>query len=247
MSFVPFLMLQVAIFIGLVVALRLILKRNLTDAAARLQSLSVDYTRRHEELKQRLTEGEQQYREQMARAKAEAEQLVARTKQETEAGRAQLLEDAHLESERIVQQALESRDALRNELQRAMEARALERACELIQETLPGELRHAIQARWLEELLRNGLAELDRLKADEALSEARVVSAFPLEPAQREALRGRLLERLGREIAVTEEVDERLVAGLTITLGSLVLDGSLSSRVRAAARHAQSVDGSGES
>jgi F0F1-type ATP synthase delta subunit len=34
-------------------------------------------------------------------------------------------------------------------------------------------------------------------------------------------------------------VDEQLIAGLTITLGSLVLDGSLATKVQRAARRAQ--------
>jgi F0F1-type ATP synthase delta subunit len=51
-------------------------------------------------------------------------------------------------------------------------------------------------------------------------------------------LQRRLKEKLGREIRLSESTDERLVAGLTITLGSLILDGSLASKVREAARQA---------
>jgi F-type H+-transporting ATPase subunit delta len=71
-----------------------------------------------------------------------------------------------------------------------------------------------------------------------------VVSAFPLSAAQRQALTRWLSERIGRDITLSEQVDERLVAGLTITLGSLVLDGSLASKVRQAARRAHHASGS---
>ena len=45
-----------------------------------------------------------------------------------------------------------------------------------------------------------------------------------------------LKERLGRDVTVTERIDDRLVAGLTMTIGSLVFDGSLASRVQEAMR-----------
>lgn len=237
----PFLVLQVVIFVTLVVVLRHVMTKNLVAATAHLQGLNAEYARRHEELKTRLEEAGQQYREQMAKAKTEAEQLVVQAKQDAEASRSRLLEEARHESERIVQQGLESRDGLRRELEEQMERRAIERACELLHDALPEQLRQTIQAFWVEELIQNGLAHVERLPAEERVQEARVVSAFPLNATQRAALKARLKDKLGREIDVKEETNDRLVAGLTITLGNLVLDGSLSSKVQQAIRHAQNL------
>ena len=239
MSVWPFLVLQIAIFIGLVMILRRILGRNLTDATAHLQSLNAEYSRRQEELKQRLSEAEQQYKEQTTKAKIEAEHVITQARQEAESSRSRLLTEARAESERIVQQGMESRDALRREIEETLEARAIEWACELIQSALPGPLRQFIQSYWLDELLGNGLAGLNQLNREELVHEVHVVSAFPLNTSQRQMLDRRLNEKLGQDIALTEATNERLVAGLIITIGSLVLDGSLASKVRQAARRAQ--------
>lgn len=239
MQFLFFLILEMVIFVVFVMVLRMIFAKKLTEATAHLQGLSAEYSRRQEDVKQRLEESERQYKEQMARAKTEAEQLVGQARQEADASKSKLLDEAHKESERIVQQAMQSRDAIRKELEQQMEARALERACELIQEVLPGQIRQEIQAHWVDELLRNGLAQLEQVKTQEEIAEARVVSAFPLNPEQRKLLRERLKEKFRRELAIHEEANPQLVAGLTITLGSLVLDGSLASKVQQAARHAQ--------
>ena len=240
-SFWPFLLLQLVIFIGLVLVLRRILSRNLTTATAHLQGLGAEYMRRHEELKERLGEAEQQYREQMTRATTEAERLIAQGRQEAESSRARLLEEARAESERIVQQGMESRDAIRKELEQRMVLRAIERACELIQEVLPGQLRQEIQSRWLDELIHNGLTQLNHMATQEVATEAKITSAFPLTPEQQGEIRRTLKEKLGRDVTITTHADAKLVAGLTITLGSLVLDGSLASKVRQAARHAQNI------
>ena len=241
--FWPLFVLLLVVFVAMLIVLRYVLGRHYLNAMARLQSLGADYSRRHEELKQRAEEAQQQYQEQMAKVKTEAEQLLLGARQEASTTRAKSLEDARLESERIVQQALETREALRKEIEQTMEARAIEHACELLQVALPEPLRREIQARWLEELMRNGTSQLDRLKTDESVTEARVVSAFPLTTEQRSALREKLQHTLGGAITVNEETDDRLVAGLTITVGSRILDASLSSRVQQAARQAHASQG----
>ena len=232
-----FLVLIVA-FAVLVVLLRYLMKQNFTDAAGHLQELSADYGKKQEELKQRLQESEQQYEEQISRARSEAERLVAEARQEVESLRTRRLEEARLESERIVQQGMETRDALRKEMERQIDGRAIQRACELIQEALPEAFRREIQQRWLEDLFQDGLTQLSRLKGEEAVQEAKVLSAFPLAAAQRDTLRARLKEALQQELPLTEQVDPKLVAGLVITVGSLVFDGSLASRIQQAVRQA---------
>ncbi len=239
MQFLLFLVLEVVVFVVFVMVLRTIFAKKLTEATAHLQGLSAEYSRRQEDVKQRLEESERQYKEHVARAKAEAEQLVGQAKQEADVSKAKLLEDAHHESERIVQQAMQSRDAIRKELEQQMEIRALERACELIQEVLPGQIRQEIQTHWIDELLRNGLSQLERVTTQEEIAEARVVAAFPLNPEQRKLLRERLKEKFKRELPIKEDINPQLIAGLTITLGSLVLDGSLASKVQQAARRTQ--------
>ena len=150
--------------------------------------------------------------------------------------------EARLESERVVRQGMETRDALRRDMEREINSRAVERACELIQRALPLGLREDLQKRWFDELFRDGLAQqFDRLKTDEAvrdLKEVKITSALPLTKEQQTALRAQLKQRLGREVAVIEEIDERLVAGLMLIIGNLVFDGSLASRIQDAMRKA---------
>ena len=240
MSFLPFLLLQVVIFAGLVVVLRRVLSRSATDTATHLEGLTAEYTRRQEELKRRLEESERQYTEQLSKAKAEAERIIAEAKQEAASSQSKTLEEARVESERIVRQGVEARDALRRDMEREINTRALERAGELIQGALPLNLREDLQKRWFEELFRDGLAkQFERLKTEEAANEVTVVSALPLTKDQQAFLRAQLKERLGRDVTVTERTDDRLVAGLTMTIGSLVFDGSLASRIQEAMRKAR--------
>ena len=88
------------------------------------------------------------------------------------------------------------------------------------------------------DLLPEILAQYETLKAEaEARVEATVTSAFPLEPAQIDALSAALKRKLGREINLTTTVDKTLMGGIVIRAGDLVIDGSVRGRLADLAVH----------
>src|SRR6185295_12225695 len=106
MSYLPWLILQVVVVAGAIAVLRRVLSQHFIAAASRLQDMSAEYTRRQEELKERLGESERQYQEQLVQAKQESDRIVTEARREADAGKAARLEEARVEGERIVQQAL---------------------------------------------------------------------------------------------------------------------------------------------
>lgn len=236
----PFIVLQIVIFVGLVILLRRILSQNMLSAASHLQGLSAEYTRRHEELKRQVKEAERQYQEQLEKARIESAEMMTQAKQEAESTKMRTLSEARSESEQIIKQAMESSSGLKSEFEERVNRRAIQRAAELVQQVLPGALRKEMQSQWLDDLLKDGLSQVKQLALQEDIQEVRVASAFGLSEPQRRVLSSHLKEYLGREISIVEKVDERLVAGLIISVGNLVLDGSLQSKIRGAVRDAQS-------
>ena len=89
------------------------------------------------------------------------------------------------------------------------------------------------------------LAENDRLAGIPAISasfvtlkreaegkiEVQVTSARELPAEQQEAMAKSLAKKLGKEVSVTAEVDESLIAGAIIHAGDMVIDGSARGRL----------------
>ena len=89
------------------------------------------------------------------------------------------------------------------------------------------------------------LAENDRLAALPAIAEnfdvlkreaegkieVRVRSARELTAKQQEKIARSMAKRLGKEVSITTEIDESLIAGAIVTAGDLVIDGSASGRM----------------
>lgn len=233
------LILQVFIFVGLVVVLRKLMAKHATTATTHLQGLSQDYLKKHDELKTRLEETEKHYQEQILKAQEEAHQTMTEALKEAEAARQQAIEQAHVEAERIVAQAIKTRETLQEELVKSMEMKAVAHAEELIKAVLPQILRQAAHEDWLTRLIADGLINGQKLDSREVCKEATVVSAFPLTEPQRKLLRERLEQVMGAPVTVQEQVEPALIAGLTITIGHMVLDGSLAHKLHEATRHAQ--------
>lgn len=75
-------------------------------------------------------------------------------------------------------------------------------------------------------------AQFAALKRDaEGRIEVRVVSAQALSDEQQKRIADSMAKRLGKQVSLSAEVDESLIAGAIITAGDLVIDGSASGRI----------------
>lgn len=61
--------------------------------------------------------------------------------------------------------------------------------------------------------------------------EAKVVSAFALTPAQTNALQKDLSKAMGTNVTLSVEVDKELLGGMTVTVGSQMIDDSVRSKL----------------
>jgi len=61
--------------------------------------------------------------------------------------------------------------------------------------------------------------------------EVRIRSAKELTAEQQEKISKSLSKRLGKEVSISTEIDESLIAGAVVTAGDLVIDGSASGRM----------------
>ncbi len=69
--------------------------------------------------------------------------------------------------------------------------------------------------------------------AESLATTARVTSAVPLTAEEQARLRASLGRRFGRELALALTVDPRILGGLIIRVGDVVIDGSLAGKLDA--------------
>jgi F0F1-type ATP synthase delta subunit len=232
-------LLLVLLTAGMILMMRNIMNQNVIAATRHLDELSQDYLKKEEEVNRRLDETKQKCQEMLGVAQQEAEKLREETRKEIEEEKEKVLNQARTQGESVVQQAEKSRQLLLAEINDRIDKEAINKACELIQNTLPERFKQDVHGHWVEELIKEGFGHLKNLRIPEDIQEVKISSAFVLAEEERKTLHKKIKEALGRDCGFKEEVDPRVVAGLVITIGSLVLDGSLKNKIQEQAKSAQ--------
>ena len=81
-------------------------------------------------------------------------------------------------------------------------------------------------------LLPEVAAQFERLRAEvENAVDVEIVSALPVESAQRASLVNALEKRFGKQVRLRETIDEAMVGGALVRAGDLVIDGTLKGRL----------------
>lgn len=236
MLIVPLIALQIVIFAVMIVVFRRIMTQNVVVATKHLEEMSRDYTEKEKKVTRELEEARQKSQEMISRAQEEAEKLKVEIVKHAEEERDALVKQARTTSEEIIQQADKSRQQLLTEIDERIGREAIKKACELIQGTLPQELRETVHTHWVEDLIENGFKQAGKLHLPEDVQEIVVESPFALTEEQNKKLIRVIKEAMGRAVTLRVQIEPKVVAGLVIHIGSLVLDGSLKNKIQENAR-----------
>lgn len=236
MLIISLILFQLIVFVGLIFFFKRILSQNVTSATKHLEELNQDYARKDNEVTKRLGEAQQKSEDMLVKARQEADSEKEKIIKEAWAQRDKILNHARNQSDEIIQQAENSRRLLISELEERISKETINKACELIQHTLPEQFKKDVHLHWTEELIEDSFNQLDKLQIPEDINEVKITSAFPLSDEQRKRLSKRLKQLLSRDVKYNEETDSKIVAGLIVSIGSLVLDGSLKNRIQEQAR-----------
>jgi F0F1-type ATP synthase delta subunit len=238
MLIVSMILLLVVGFGGLIFLLRKILTQNVIVATQHIKELSQEHAHKQTELNRQLEEAKQKSDQMLRTAEEEARRTKTQIIQDAEAQRDRILEQARTQSEELIAQADRSRQLLLDEINERIAKEAVNKACELIHDALPEQFKLDIHQDWIAELLEDKFVQFDRLKAPSDFKEVKIISAFPLSVEQRKNLTEKLKNVLHGDIVLQEEVNSKMVAGFVVTIGSLVLDGSLRNKIQERARDA---------
>ncbi len=232
MLIVSIIIFQILFFIGLIFMLRKILTQNVASATQHLEDLNRDYVKKEEEAVKVLEEAKRKAQDILGNAQEEADGYKAKTVKEAEVSRDDILKQARHQSEEMIQQADNSRQQLLLELDKRIAKEALVKAAEMINKALPQQFKEMVHKHWVDELIEDNLGHVERLHIPDELSDVKITSAFVLNDDQRKKISKKLKDLFKRDFNLREEIDSNIVAGLVVSVGSFVLDGSLRNKIQ---------------
>jgi hypothetical protein len=226
----------VALFVGMVIFLKKFFDREATMHTAHLDTLISETTAKEEQVKKQYEDAKRQSQEIIVNAQKDAAQQKEAVLKAAAEEKDKVLAEAQAKADEVIKQADNARLALLKELEQKINESATLKAQELLQSVLPEDFRKEVHVRWVNDVIANGFAELDRLRVPEGLSEVKVVSAFGLSEKETGQLKAKLKEKLGFDVKLEQGVDPSLICGLVVNVGSLILDGSLKFKIQGVAR-----------
>lgn len=227
-------------FAGMIFLLQKLFKQNVVSATSHLEGMASEYAKKEEEIKKQFEDLKRQSQEILGNAQKDAQAQREQLLKEAQEQKDKLLGLAQAKADEMLKQADGSCQVLVKEMQEKIEEAATRRAVQLLEASLPDNIREKIHQLWIDEVISGGLKQLDRLRVSEAINEAEVLTAFALSGEQRGRLSAKISEKLGRQVALNEKISPEMIAGLVVSVGSLVFDGSLRFKIQEAARVHQS-------
>jgi len=218
-------------FIAVVFVLRKIMYSASFSETKRLQQLNQENAKKAQELANKIEEAERQYKDKLTHAEDEIRKLKLEAKEEAERLKEEAMNKAKQESERIVNQALNTKEKLKEEIETQMRGKTIERSLDLIQDVLSSKNQSMVHEGFIDEVIEE-IEKIEQGKLKVQTHKGEIITPYEIERGKRERIKAILSKKTGKKLSLEEKIDKGIIAGITIKLGSLIIDGSLKGKLR---------------
>lgn len=234
MLIIQLIIIQVITFVALVLVLRKIMYSASFMETKRLQQLSQENEKRTRELAKKIEEAETEYKRKIYGAEEEARRLKAQAGAEIEKLKEEAMDKAKQESERIINQALNAKEKIREEIEAQLQDKSITLASKLIARVLASRNQRLLHEGLIDEIVEE-IEKIEPAKLRVKTGTGQLIAPYEVPKNKKEKMISLLSQKTGKEISLEEKIDPETIAGATIKLGSLVIDGSLAGKLTEAA------------
>jgi len=223
--------LQVVTFLAIVLFLKKLLYTETRKETQRLQGLNEQYVKKQEELQRKIDAAENAYREKMSAAEEDIRKLRIKTEEELQRMRKDKADQAKDEAEEIIKSALGTKDKIREEIALQMRDNAPGLACRIFKEILSDEAGRIVHKELVAEVI-SKIKQMEKFGFKIKVKKAELISAYPLDKREKNEITSSVSSKLGYKVSFDEKKDAGLIAGVIVKLDTLLIDGSLNSRLK---------------
>lgn len=228
---IPLLIIQIITFAGIVLLLRFLFSRHLKSALDRLNTLHEENLAKEEELNEELKRAKEESQAQIQQGKEEAELIIEEANREAQRIRMNMQEEAKLQAEKIISDGRLDAEKIKASVIKDVQAQSVELASRMIAELLTETDKIALQY----EFAKGIIEEISRLPKEQFNvqgNQVKVTSSFPLLDRQRDQIKDVLVKVTGKKIELSEQIDPKLIGGLIVEMGGMIIDGTLKNKLQ---------------
>lgn len=203
-----------------------------TEGAVKRLNEEIEKTNRKQaELAQKIKEADEELAKRQAEAKRLTEQMRTEAEEQSKAEREKIVAGARHEGEEIIAKAQVATQKLKLELEKEMDAKAVNFGMQLLNTILSEEAKGALDEILVTEFTEN-LKNIDMSKINPDIDTVEIITLNPLSDSVKQQLSQIIKGKLKRELTVKSTVDNKIGGGVLLKFGSMALDGSIRNLIR---------------
>lgn len=228
---------QVVTFVVLLLVLRQLFYKQLSETLAGLQALHKLNLVRETELKEKIEAAQAEREELFAKARAQNDKMIQEAVAAAEKIMADVEQNARERAARIVERSQADLERKTRDFLNDQHHHLVEMSVRLVKLVFSARGQEVLQDHLLDELIVE-IGNQDASMFQGAVKDkALVVSAHPISDERKVRLERLLSEKAGGQLEILFKEDPEVVAGLMVKIGALTMDGSLRNKLAKAELH----------
>jgi F0F1-type ATP synthase delta subunit len=225
----PIIIVCTVVLVVMLVFISMIIVGHARRAIKRVQEVEGEVRKKEEEIKREIEEHERDFREKKAEADRQLQAQRDEAKREAARLKEQSIAEAKKESQKILDQAHRNEEKIKAQIARQMEEKAVEYGGQVFKLVFSDLMTEELNKQFIKELI-DALDEIEKGSIVVDSPAAVVTVSHPLADDQKQRLESILRDKFNSKATLEEVVDESLLGGLVLKMGSLEIDGSLKTR-----------------
>ncbi|MFC1704491.1 F0F1 ATP synthase subunit delta, partial [Candidatus Omnitrophota bacterium] len=176
---------------------------------------------------------EEEYQKRKAEAERVAVQLTDKAEEEMVAKRDATLKKTREDAERIITEATGTKDKIREDVRKEEQQNMINYCEEILSTTFKDVIKQKMNELLIEDFLKE-FEEIDMSHVPSDVPEIELVLSGEISGDAKTMITDIMNKKLGKKPNLKETIDHTILAGIVIKFGSLVLDGSLSGKLKEA-------------
>lgn len=230
MMMFQFIFLQIIVFSAVIFFMKRILSNDTRAAVGRLDSVYQDLLAKQKELNEKIEEAEKEYEAKKEEAMKITEEYKSEANDEMHKKKEEVLKAAKQQADEMLERAKSSCDEIRAQLQRDVEAKAIDTASAVLQKALKQKTLAAFHDLVFDDFLENA-KNFDLSKVSGHIDTVTVRTPFPLTEQHKNKISAFISGKIDRILKIEEIIDPLVIAGVALQFGSLLVDGSLANTI----------------
>jgi len=231
---IPFVLLQIATVVAIVLFLRMLLHKQLEAGLLRIRKLDKENLTKEAELNEKIEKNAKEYGAKIAEAEREAIKIINSAKEETKQMRDTARLRAKEEAKRIIASSMQEKEKVLKEARREIERKAIDLASLLLRHIFSDRDLAGLRCEISKEVIETLVASDNVRVLISANKNIEITTADKLNKQDEEYIEKVIKKNTNEKTKVEFNIDKNVLGGLVLKIGESIVDGGIAYRLHKA-------------